>query len=119
MSMTKRTGTARRVTIGTLVLACVTLWIAALASSSEIAAQAAQPRAFSSRQHAYRLLDVVAREQKAAENGADVRDHVDRRISRENLVDRARRIEPRHRVAYRRSGTSRVGWDGRRSWVTK
>ena len=52
-----------------------------------------QPRALASRQHSHRLLDVVAGKEKAAEDVADVRDHVDRRVAGERLVHRQRRIE--------------------------
>ena len=57
-----------------------------------------QPRALAARQHAHRLLDVVAREQEAAEDVADARHHVDRRVAGERLVDGQRRIEPRRFV---------------------
>ena len=60
MSTTDRSGAGRRVTIQALVLACVSLWIAATASSIEIAAQAGQPRTFSSAEDAARaLVDTV------------------------------------------------------------
>ena len=46
----------------------------------------------------HRFLDVVAGEEKAAEDGTDVGNHVDRGVSGKRLVDRQRRVEARRFV---------------------
>ena len=53
-----------------------------------------QPCPFSAREHANRLVDVVAGEQEPAEDVADGRHHLQRRARRQRFVDRRRRIEP-------------------------
>ena len=57
-----------------------------------------QARALAARQHAHLLVDIVAREEKAAEDVADRRHHVDRRARGERLVDGRRRIHARRFV---------------------
>ena len=54
-----------------------------------------EPRALTARQHAHGLVDIVAREEEAAEDVADGRHHVDGRVAGERLVDGQRRIEAR------------------------
>ena len=57
-----------------------------------------QTRALAAREHAGLLVDVVAREEEAAEDVADGRHHVHRRAVGERLVDGERRVEARRLV---------------------